>query len=328
MILSVNQAHTLVKQALMAAGLSLRHASMTADHLIDCELRGLGFLGLARALTVADRLSKTPPPGEIAVMKETAVSAVIDGGDNVGYAVCMDATDIAIKKALESGIGIVSVSKSWYNGAMSFYLERIAATGLVGMIASSGSKKVAPHGGTQAQFSTNPIGFGFPSTEDPVIVDIGTSAIMMGDVQLKQRLGEKLDPGLAFDPEGNPTIEPDSALLGAFAPWGGHKGSAVAMSVQMLGMLAGQPNNVGFLKDCGTIILAINPDLVTVPGDNFKQRVADYANSVRNTKPLDLDNPVRVPFDRSRAERKQRLQSDQIEVADKVYQQLTDIVNK
>ena len=325
--LTITEARTLIIDTMVAVGLPARHASLVADHLVDCELRGYSFLGLPRLLSVVDRIRKTPEqPTPITVVKETPVSAVIDGGDNIGYVVCNQATDIAIDKAATSGIGLVSVSKSWYNGAMSYYLERIAETGFVGMIASSGSQKVAPHGGTQARFSTNPIGFSFPSAEHPVVVDIGTSAVMMGDVQLKKRLGQELDPGLAFDTTGNPTVNPDDAIAGAFAAWGGHKGSAIAMTVQLFGMLAGQPSNPGFLKDCGTFIMALDPDLVTAPGDDFNARVAEYANSIRDTQ--SLGDPVRVPFDRSRAERMRRVALDQIEVDTVIYNQLQAIAKK
>ena len=67
---------------------------------------------------------------------------------------------------------------------------------------------VAPHGGTQGRFGTNPIAFGFPTDGDPIIYDIGTSAVMYGSVHLARRLGEELPPGSAFDPDGAPTTDP------------------------------------------------------------------------------------------------------------------------
>ena len=90
----------------------------------------------------------------------------------------------------------------------SYYLERVTKAGFAGMIAGSGGQKVAPHGGTEGRFSTHPIAFGFPSTTTPVIWDIGTSSVMLGEVVLKKRLGELLPAGLAFDADGQATRDP------------------------------------------------------------------------------------------------------------------------
>ena len=87
---------------------------------------------------------------------------------SVGYLVGSRATGIAIDKVRTSGIAVVGASKTWYTGMFSYYLERVVAAGFVGMVAGSGSFKVAPHGGTEGRYSTNPIAFGFPSTTTPV----------------------------------------------------------------------------------------------------------------------------------------------------------------
>ncbi len=322
MRLSIDEARALVEAGMAAVGYSEHEAAIVADHLIDCELRGLGYGGLARAVSVIERIIATSTPRRpITVLQETPFSASLDGGDNVGHLVGHRAMRIAIDKAGQTGVAVVGASKTWYTGMYSYYLERITAAGLVGMIAGSGTQLVAPHGGTEGRFGTNPIAFGFPSTTTPVIWDIGTANVMIGEVALKRRLGELLPEGQAFDAAGNPTRDPAAAFGGAFAVWGGHKGSGLAMVVQLLGMMTGQVTAPAPQRDSGIFILAVNPGLFTA-ADDFMQRVSEYAQSLRDTRPLDPAAPVRVPFDRSIVERRRRLAADAIDVPDSVVEAL------
>lgn len=210
-----------------ALGNDANDAALIADHLIDCELRGLHYGGLARAISIAERVERHGDHRRpIAMLHETPVSAHIDGGDHVGYIVAHRATTLAIEKAAAAGIAVVGANNTWYTGMLSCYAEMAAARGLVSMIASNASPWVAPHGATEGLLGTNPMCFGFPSADDPIIFDVGTSAIMHAEVTLARRLGYDLPPMVAFDRDGNPTIDPAAALSGAFAAWGGHKGSA------------------------------------------------------------------------------------------------------
>jgi len=325
MQLTILNARALVEAGMAAVGYTDDEAAIVADHLIDCELRGLGYGGLARAVSVIERMRATSTPRRpIAVLQETPFSASLDGGDNVGHLVGHRAMQIAIDKAGHTGIAAVGASKTWYTGMYSYYLERITAAGLVGMIAGSGTQLVAPHGGTEGRFGTNPIAFGFPSATTPVIWDIGTANVMIGEVALKRRLGELLPEGQAFDVEGHPTRDPAAAFGGAFAVWGGHKGSGLAMVVQLLGMMTGQVTAPAPQRDSGIFILAVNPGLFT-DADDFMQRVSAYAQSVRDTRPLDPASAVRVPFDRSIVERARRLATDALEVPEAVVDALRRI---
>jgi LDH2 family malate/lactate/ureidoglycolate dehydrogenase len=199
-----------------------------------------------------------------------------------------------------------------------------AARGMVSVIASNASPWVAPYGATEGRFGTNPICVGFPSADEPVIWDIGTSAIMHAEVKLADTLGQQLPDDVAFDAAGQPTRDPMAALAGAFAAWGGHKGSGLGMVVQLLGVLAGSPALPPELAGFGMVIVAIRPDLLT-SRDEFERRVAAYADAVRRARPLPGGPPVRMPFDRSRAERKRRLAEDTIDVPDAVYSKLAGI---
>lgn len=321
MILSILEARALVHASMVAIGHTSTEADIIADHLIDCELRGLSFGGLPRALSVIDRIRATTEPRQpLKIVKESPVSAALDGGDQVGYLVAQRATEIAIEKARATGIAVVTAKETWYTGMFSYNLEQITAAGFMGFVAGNGGRRVAPYGGTEGRFSTNPIAFGFPSDGQPVIWDIGTSSIMLGEVVLAQRMGELLPAGMAFAPNGEPTRDPGAALDGAFSVWGGHKGSGLALVVQLLGMMGGASASTK-LRDCGFFMFVVDPALLT-EADDYARRVSEFASELRDTRPLDPAKPVRVPFERSAAEREKRRADNRIEVADQIHEAL------
>jgi LDH2 family malate/lactate/ureidoglycolate dehydrogenase len=313
---------------MLALGHDPLDAELIADHLIDCELRGLAYGGLARAISIAERFERTGdcrrPMG---ILHETPVSARLDGGDHIGYVVAHRATRLAIEKAEAAGIAMVGASDTWYTGMLSYYAEMAAARGLVSIIASNASPWVAPHGATEGRLGTNPICFGFPSATDPIIFDIGTSAIIHAEVTLAKRLSNDLPENVAFDRDGSPTVDPSAALAGAFAVWGGHKGSGLAIAVQLLGILAGSPPIPGELSGFGYLMVAMRPDLMG-PAETFRQNMSAFADAVRSARPIAGGSPVRMPFDRSRQERARRLAENAIEVPDVLLVQLSDIAQR
>ncbi len=325
MKLTIAEARHLAERTLVAAGHDANEAAIVADHLIDCELRGLDYGGLSRALSVFERMTKAGySRGEIEITHETPLSAVVDGRNNIGYLVGRRAAEVCIDKASAQGMAVVGARDTWHTGMLSYYAEMAAEAGLVSMIASNASPNVAPFGGTEGRFGTNPIAFGFPSTGDPVIWDVGTSAIMHGEVVLAGRLGQQLPEGSAFDPDGNPTRDPEKALQGAIVAWGGHKGSGLGIVVQLLGMLCAVPPMPKDMFGYGCLFVMMRPDLL-MSAENYKANVAEYAAAIRSTRPVKDGPSVRMPFDRSIAERKQRLAEDSIEVADVVCDRLREI---
>ena len=302
-------------------------AELIADHLIDCELRGLHYGGLARAISIAERFERIGDRRRpITMIHETPVSARIDGGDHIGYVVAHRATALAIEKAAAAGIAVVGASDTWYTGMLSYYAEMAAERGLVSMIASNASPWVAPHGATEGRLGTNPICFGFPSADHPIVLDIGTSAIIHAEVTLARRLDNDLPENVAFDRDGLPTRDPAAALAGAFAAWGGHKGSGLAIVVQILGILAGSPPIPPELAGFGYLIIAMRPDLMG-PAETFGENVSAFAQAVRSARPVEGSSPVRMPFDRSRRERERRLAENGIEIPDVLWKQLTLIAS-
>jgi len=327
MKLSIEDAQNLVVEVMQNYGYNKEYAQIIGNHIIDCELRGLAYGGMARIVSITERLDRTGAPERLVeTVHETPVSAKLNGHDNLGYVVALKATEMAIEKASKLGISLVGANDTWYTGMLSYFSEIAAARGMVTIIASNATPWVAPHGAVDGRFGTNPVCFGFPSEGDPVIWDIGTSSIMHAEVMLARRLGQKIGDGLAFDATGNPTQDPEAALEGAFTPWGGHKGAGLGMIVQMLGILAGSPVEPPDLANFGFLIVAMKPDLL-MPEPEYRRKVSAYADYVRSARPVSGGEAVRMPFERSARVRRRRLEENKIEVNDLVYKRLNNIIN-
>jgi len=325
MRLPVEEARRLAERTFAAAGHDAEEAALIADHVIDCELRGLSYGGLPRALSVYERMTAAGfSRGAIRIAHETPLSALVDGANNIGYLVAYRAAEIAMEKAADKGMAVVGARDTWHTGMLSYYAERAAERGLVSMIASNASPNVAPHGGVEGRFGTNPICFGFPSAQEPVVWDIGTSTMMHGEVVLARRLGQELPEGSAFDGDGQPTRDPAKALEGAIAAWGGHKGSGLAIVVQLLGAMCAVAPIPKDMFGYGCLFVMMKPDLL-MPEAEYRKSVSEYAAAIRSTKPVPGGPPVRMPFDRSREERARRLAEDAIEVPDLVVDRLREI---
>ena len=138
---------------------------------------------------------------------------------------------------------------------------------------------------------------------------------------LARRLGKLLPEGSAFDQSGAPTRDPDEALRGAFTVWGGHKGSGLATMIQLLGMMTGADAAPPMIRDCGLFLLVFDPGLLG-PVEDYKERGAAYSARMRASRPLDPAKPVRMPFERSVAEREQRLRENVVAVEGSRYDAL------
>ncbi len=322
MKMKIEDARSLAIGALKGIKFSQEHAETTADHLVDAAMRGVTFGSLARVLAISDKMAEFGDKRRpIATIRETPTSALLDGGDNVGYVVAHHATRMAIDKAARHGMSMVGANNTFYSGLFSYYMEMATSAGMVAFAIGNGPAMVAPEGAAEARLSTNPIAFGFPSQGDPVIWDIGTSAIMHGDVMLHGRTGELLPEGVALDSSGQATRDPAAALAGAIKTWGGHKGSGLAVVVQMLGALCGGPVISPGLFDMAYLVVVIDPKLF-LPEGNYPARVSELADAIRSARPIDPSRPVRMPFERSAQAREESLKSGVIDVPDVVYEGL------
>ncbi|KAH8812549.1 Malate/L-lactate dehydrogenase [Xylogone sp. PMI_703] len=325
--LSIPEARKLAQSALLAVGYNDEDADTISYHLMDAQLRGYGPTGLARAVTIAQRVGQNPVGKvDMVITRETASSAQLDAKGAIGYLSAYHATELAIKKAKAGGIGIVGVSDTFYAGMLSYYAEMCTRQDLVVMIAASAGPWVAPHGSYTPRFGTNPFCMAFPSRgEQPIIWDIGTSKIIHAQVKLAQLMGEELPEDTAYDEEGAMTRDPFKAMQGAMAVWGGHKGSGLAVAIQLLGALAGAPAHTGDIDGWGLLVIAMDPEMFR-PVDEFKKEVDSYSQTIRSSKPLKGNGPIRMPFDRSWEIREQTRESGFVEVEASVMDSLNKLI--
>lgn len=322
MRLSLEEARSLATGALSRLGFSQEHAAITADHLVGAATRGVTFGGLPRILAIKERMEEFGDRRQpIRVTHETPQSATVDGGDHVGYVVAHRVAQMAVQKAKSHGMAIVGANNTYYTGIFAHYIEMATRENLIAMAAGNGPAMTAPHGAREPRLGTNPIAWGFPTNDDPIIWDIGTSTIMQGELMMHARLGEEIAEGIALDGEGRPTRDPVAALRGAILAWGGHRGSGLSIVVQLLGILCDTPAIPVGMQEMGFLYIAIDPSLL-MPADRFRARASELANAIRGAAPVPGGGQVRVPFDGSIAQRKRALAENAIELPDRVYHSL------
>ena len=294
--LSVKEARDLAEGALQGIGYDVEAARIIADHVIDAALCGYEYSGLAKILNVPESSHFGLPRRPIAVLRETDVSLALDGGNNVGMLALYRAAEATIKKAAGHGIAIVSMHDSWMSGRAAYYVEMIAKAGLVAIHTTAVPPLVAPHGGTRAMLGTNPIAIAVPSSRGPVVLDMGTSAFMMTEVMLRERLGELLPEGVGIGPSGEPTRDPSEVRKGALLPFGGYKGFGLALMMQALGVLAGAGTDTN--SDYGYLFIAFRPDLFG-PADVFERRVSDLIEIIKASPRQAGVDEIRIPSERA-----------------------------
>jgi LDH2 family malate/lactate/ureidoglycolate dehydrogenase len=308
--LAAGAARELGERALRGIGYDAEAARIIADHVLDAALCGYEYSGLAKILNIGESPRFRQPRAPMRVVRETAVSTLYDGGNNVGMLTMHHAAEAAIEKASAQGFALIGVGNSWMSGRSAHYVERIARADLVALHTVSCNRAVAPPGGMRPALGTNPIAFGLPSARGPLVFDMGTSPYMLTELMLRERRGEDLPEGVALDAEGRPTRDPASARAGALLPFGGYKGFGLGLMMQALGALAG--SHLDPDGDNGFLVIACRPDLL-VPLDEFKREVAALIERVKAVPRLPGVAEIRIPSERAFRTR-ERLLREGIEI--------------
>ena len=304
-VLSAGEASAFGEGALQHIGFSAEEAGIIAAHLVDSELCGYPALGLARILTIAENARMKQPRTAVRIVHETPVSALVDGGNYVGFYAAYRAAQIALEKARASRIAVVGLHNSYLSGRNAYYLEMIARAGFAGMHLACSPPSVAPLGGKLPAFGTNPIAFGLPGDPDPYIFDMATAALNNGDAILASRLEQLLPEGVAIDAQGRPTRDPNAALAGAILTFGGHKGYGLSLTIQALGLLAGAATPSGQVQDFAFLFVVFDPALL-VPAEQFKLQLAELIARVKATPRQPGIEEIRIPSENAFRERRRR----------------------
>jgi LDH2 family malate/lactate/ureidoglycolate dehydrogenase len=314
--LSITEAQTLSEQVLRKIGYDAEEARIIADHVVDAALCGYEYSGLPKILNVAEHKLLKEPRRPMRALRETPNSALFDGGNNNGMVTMYRATQVAITKAREQGMSVVGVNNSWVSGRSAHYVEMVARAGMVGIHSVSSRAHVAAPGSSGPATGTNPVAFGFPTLQEPFVIDMGSSAFMGTDLIFQERRGALLPEGVAMDGQGQLTRDP--AKVATILPFGGYKGFALALAMQALGVLAGA--GLGDDKTYGYLIMAINPERM-LPGDDFRRHMSEMLARVKAAPRQPGVDEIRLPGERSSRERT-RLQREGIEIDRKIYDAL------
>jgi len=153
--LTVAEGRDHAERAMRGIGYDPEEANIVADHAIDAALCGYEYSGLAKLLNIPEHRRFQQPRRPIRVLRETQVSVLYDGGNNVGMLAMYHATRAAIAKGATHGFAIVGVTNSWMSGRNAYYVEMIANANLIGIHTAGSARTVAPPGGTRPALGTN-----------------------------------------------------------------------------------------------------------------------------------------------------------------------------
>lgn len=321
-----------VAKILEAAGARADYAAIVAQHLVDANLAGHDSHGVIRTPYYVRSIEKgeLKPAASPEVVEETASMAQICGNWTFGQVIAKQATELAISKARDQGVGLVSMYHEGHTGRLGTYAEMGAEAGMASMIwdgCLGGPRSiVVPLNGTGRKIGANPIAMGFPSaTYGTVLLDFATSISAAGKVMVAVDKGEQLPGEWIVDANWQPTSDPTQlAKGGALRPMGlphvGHKGYALAMMVGFFTLMASlRSDKQPPLEDrWGTVILMLDIGRFGAL-DAFQAQVDTIIDFVK-TDPL--EGEVLYPGEVEARNRRERL-ANGIDLPDATWREIT-----
>ena len=243
--LTLSEILELAKKTLLANGCDEENASILADTIMRAERDGSVSHGLFRLPAYVAGLKSKKINGKARPELENVAPSIIKvlGNNAVAPMVLSLGLPAVIDLAKKNGVAVLAIKNSHHMAALWPETEAIAEAGLVGIACTSYKPAVAPAGATKPLYGTNPISFAWPRPgKTPVVYDMATASMAMGEVQIAKREGHKVPLGTGLTKEGKETIDPgEIADGGVILPFGGYKGSSIAMMVELLaGALIGE----------------------------------------------------------------------------------------
>ena len=289
-------------------------AAIGAEVLVDADLVGIDSHGIAHlpwhiGYAPGFEAGVVNPTPEIKVLRETPVSAAWDGDGGFGTIVCQKAMATCIEKATASGLGMVTVRNGRHFGAAGYYAHMAVEHDLIGMAMCNAPPIGMASGGTRRVYGTNPIAMAAPiAGGTPFRLDIATTAVAGGKLEIAGRQSQPLPVGWAVDENGDHTDDPfilrkNGGLLplGSNISTSSHKGYGLGLMVDILtGVLSGDgsgmftPRGQNLIQ--GQWFAAWRIDLFCDP-DEFKQNMREMADEIRDVPPVDEVERVVIPGD-------------------------------
>lgn len=327
MIVAIDELREVTRRAIAAQGFDRADTEVMLEIIMYAQLRGnnqnvIKLLGAG--------MPANPAAGEIAIVKETKLSALIDGDWNQGMVVLSRATRLAIDKAKAHGFGIVGSQRTNSpTGAIGFYARWLADQGLIGFVCSGAPELMAMHGSYEPFLGTNPLAIGIPTAGEPLVFDMATAAIAWYGVILAEAEGDAIPEGVAYDSEGRLTTDPKAALAGAIKAFGGYKGAALALIVETLTrpLVGATRKDDGAKLDWGNLVFAIDPELLADDLDTFAAGVSDLLSRVKQLKKLPGVEEILTPGERGDRVQEQISVAGALELDDRVWRELNEVAD-
>ncbi len=330
----------------MKLGVPEKDAMTTTDVLVLADLRGIESHGVARLPRYYNDLKNgwTKPTDQSRIVKETKATAIVDGGQSLGQVVGRKGMELAIKKAKETAVGIVSVRNSHHYGIAAYYSLIALEHDLIGVSMTNAAPLVVPTFGSSAVLGTNPISLTAPAMkEKPFVLDMATSVVPRGKLEVYDRLGKKIPLGWAVDASGRGTSDPHTVLDalskrlgGGILPLGGegeehsgHKGYGLALMVDVLcGVLSGAATGLGVdvrkeKPNVGHFFMAIDPAAFRSL-DEFKRDMDRLAQELKKSPKAQGQSRIYIHGEKSYA-RMEKYRREGIPLEAKVVESLKQV---
>ena len=291
--LKLDDLQALTQRILAAHDTSAGNAEQVATALVLAEADGQKGHGASRIPSYAIQARSGKVDGHATPVLEHVADAAlrIDARSGFAYPALNVAVDGLAALAPRTGIAAAAIANSHHSGVAGHQVEALARKGLVALSFGNGPVAIAPWGGNQGVFGTNPLAFAAPrGNSDPLVIDMSLSKVARGKINAAAQVGESIPEGWAVDADGNPTTDPKAALAGTMLPMGDAKGAQLVLMVEILAAALSASQfgyeassfftSEGDPPHVGQLLLAIDPRPLSARG--FGPRLGDLLAEITN----------------------------------------------
>jgi len=292
-------------------GETAEQAATAANFMCKCDAQGVSTHGshMLNLIYARRKAGQLDFPTRIEVLRDSGPTALLDGHDGLGQVGAAKMAELAIEKAKQYGVAMVLLRNTNNVGALGPYVELVARAKMAGLLFCNASPAMAPWGGMEQFFGTQPFAIGLYTGKcSPFIADMATAQVARGKIRKAAREGRPIPDNWALDPQGNPTTDPATAIKGLLLPMGGAKGSAIAMAIDLVAGLLSGSNYAPDVKaihypegraGVGAGLVAIDiarfMDL-----DEYTEKVSAYLKTVKNMKRARGVHEILIPGESKR----------------------------
>ncbi len=301
--LSLEQIEQLATAVFVSNGCDERNTQALVKTVINAERDGSHSHGLFRVpgYVASLRSGKVNGKASPVVKHKTAAIITVDGDGGFAPLAIERGIPALAEAASTVGVAVMAIERAYHFAALWPETEALAERNLIGLACVCYKPVMTPAGGNKRLLGTNPISFAWPRPgNNPFVYDMATAAMALGDVEIAARDGKQLAPGVGLDASGQATTDPAEVIKGMLLPFGGYKGSAIAIMVELLAAAAINEQFSFEAADTdlddggpargGEFILAISPDLLA--GDGWAEHAETFFER------LEAIDGVRLPGER------------------------------